>query len=264
MFYSLIMEWACFMAALVVFYRLGGGFVEKYIRLRYPDAPTSNVHSRLVEHMVKKSYRAFPLYVCVPMLLNNVVSFENLCTSVSDCGGCVVFLCKCIFYFLLLEFLIFVIHYYILHKMGCFHHDCHHVYKYRNQLNCFAGYSFSPLDGFSQGFCLVLSLYLMCMVVRVPILFVYGMEVVTGIWTMYIHTDITPLPWPLMGCDYHNIHHRYNWYNFGFMTVLFDWAFGTLRHPPADSVLCAKGTVAMNSIEKDRSRAATMKITGFK
>jgi len=37
------------------------------------------------------------------------------------------------------------------------------------------------------------------------------MEILTGLWTMYIHTDLFPLPWPLMGCDYHYIHHRYNW-----------------------------------------------------
>ena len=144
--------------------------------------------------------------------------------------------------------------------MGIFRHDSHHVYKYRNQLNCFAGYAFSPLDGFSQGACLVLSLYFMCIFVRAPIYFVYAMEVLTGFWTLYIHTDIVSLPWPMMGCDYHNIHHRYNWYNFGFMTILFDSVFGTIRHPTRESRLYALGMAPMSPTDMKHSQRATMKI----
>ena len=67
------------------------------------------------------------------------------------------------------------------------------------------------------------------------------MEVLTGLWTLYIHTDVCPLPWPLMGCDYHFIHHRYNWYNFGFMTLLFDTLFKTAKHPRDDAIDLALG-----------------------
>ena len=63
-------------------------------------------------------------------------------------------------------------------------------------------------------------------------------QVATAFWTLYIHTDVggdgLTLPWPLMGCDYHYYHHKYNWYNFGFMTVLFDTMFGTVKHPGPD------------------------------
>ena len=38
---------------------------------------------------------------------------------------------------------------------------------------------------------------------QVPVPFVYMMEIMTGMWTLYIHTDVCPLPWPFMGCDYH-------------------------------------------------------------
>ena len=64
---------------------------------------------------------------------------------------------------------------------------------------------------------------------------------ITGFWTLYIHSDISPLPWPLMGCDYHYIHHRYNWYNFGFMTLLFDELFRTVKHPRQDARAFALG-----------------------
>ena len=56
-----------------------------------------------------------------------------------------------------------------------------------------------------------MALPLATLLVPVPIGFVYLMEVLTGLWTLYIHTDLFPLPWPFMGCDYHYIHHRYNW-----------------------------------------------------
>lgn len=44
-----------------------------------------------------------------------------------------------------------------------------------------------------------------------------------------------------MGCDYHYIHHRYNWYNFGFMTLLFDESFQTVKHPGLDAQAYAIG-----------------------
>ena len=86
--------------------------------------------------------------------------------------------------------------------------------------------------------------------------FVYGMEVLTGLWTLYIHTDVCPLPWPLMGCDYHYIHHRYNWYNFGFMTLLFDSLFKTAKHPRDDAIDLALGRKEM--AEADRLRSAQL------
>mmetsp|Transcript_9560 Transcript_9560/g.17439 ORF Transcript_9560/g.17439 Transcript_9560/m.17439 type:complete len:108 (+) Transcript_9560:120-443(+) len=54
---------------------------------------------------------------------------------------------------------------------------------------------------------------------------------VVGVWTMYIHVAEPAMPWPLMGADYHSVHHIYNWYNFGLFTQLWDYLFNTLRHP---------------------------------
>ena len=71
---------------------------------------------------------------------------------------------------------------------------------------CVAGL-FGLQDGFSQG----LALAGCTLFIPVPLAFVYAMEALTGLWTLYIHSDTSPLPWPLMGSDYHYIHHRYNW-----------------------------------------------------
>ena len=126
-----------------------------------------------------------------------------------------------------LEFIIFFDHYYLLHKCDVGkrfgQHAYHHVYKYADQLNAFSGYSFAPQDGWSQG----MPLALCTLFVPVPIAFVFTMEILTGLWTLYIHTDLCPLPGPHMGCDYHYIHHRYNWYNWNNRSYRNNW---TNRH----------------------------------
>ena len=211
--------WLAFYLAILGFYRFFPPAIEAYCKWRWPDAPTSAVPKNLVENMIEVSHHAFPLYVTVPLLTDwfQVKGWSMACTDIESCGGPAKAILGCIGYFFCLEAIIFFDHYYLLHKwdigkrLG--QHAYHHVYKYADQLNAFSGYSFAPQDGWSQG----LALPIATLLVPVPIAFVYTMEVLTGLWTLYIHTDICPLPWPLMGCDYHYIHHRYNWYNFGFM-----------------------------------------------
>jgi lathosterol oxidase len=217
------------------------------------------VPQKLVDNMKEVAHHAFPLYIMVPILTDwfMVKGWSMACEDVQECGGPVRSVLGCLAYFLALELLIFVDHYYLLHKwdvgkrLG--QHAYHHVYKYADQLNAFSGYSFAPQDGFSQG----LALALCTLVVPVPIAFVYSMEVLTGLWTLYIHSDVCPLPWPMMGCDYHYIHHRYNWYNFGFMTVGFDTLFRTVKHPKADALSLALGQKPMPDAEKRRSAELT-------
>ena len=231
-------------------------------RRRWPKAPTSNLDQRLVDNMVEVSLQAFPLYVMVPVLVDlfRVRGWSMACDSVAACGGPARSLLGSAGYFLALEFIIFFDHYYLLHKwdwgkrLG--QHAFHHVYKYADQLNAFSGYAFAPQDGFSQG----LALAVCTLSVPVPMAFVYGMEVLTGLWTLYIHTDVCPLPWPLMGCDYHFIHHRYNWYNFGFMTLLFDTLFKTAKHPRDDAIDLALGKKEMAEADRLRSAQLTAEI----
>ena len=258
----LIAYWGGMMLSIVLFYEIVGKLIEGYYKYRHPDAPTSNVSPKLVKHMVQTSYRAFPLYVCVPLLIEIFVTngWSAACVSIEDCGGTLVYVRGCIMYFIAAEFLIYMVHYYILHRWAFCNHNVHHIYKYRDQLNCFAGYSFSPEDGFSQG----VTLAILTLIIPVPIRFVYLMELITGLWTLYIHTDIMTMPWPIMGCDYHYIHHHCNWYNFGFMTVLFDEIFGTIRHPALDASQYALGKLEMPASQKARSRTLTLSIIDHK
>jgi len=254
-----LVTWLFFYGAIHGFYRTVPPAMRVYYARRYPDAPTSAVPQELVDNMIEVAHHAFPLYIMVPILTDwfMVKGWSMACEDVQECGGPVRSVLGCLAYFLALELLIFVDHYYLLHKwdvgkrLG--QHAYHHVYKYADQLNAFSGYSFAPQDGFSQG----LALALCTLVVPVPIAFVYSMEVLTGLWTLYIHSDVCPLPWPMMGCDYHYIHHRYNWYNFGFMTVGFDTLFRTVKHPKADALSLALGQKPMPDAEKRRSAELT-------
>lgn len=257
-----VVAWSFFMAAIAAFYRLGASFAQAYCKYRYPRAPTNNVPLKLVGDTIKKSYRAFPLYVCVPLCtdLFAVKGWSVSCASVDECGGIQHALIGCVAYFFALELAVYAIHYGLLHKSvvgkQLLQHTKHHLYKYPDQLNAFSGYAFAPQDGFSQG----IALALCTLVIRVPIGFVHAMEVLTGVWTLYIHSDITPMPWPFMGSDYHLIHHRYNWYNFGFMTLLCDEIFRTVKHPARDARVYAIGAKQMPLREKRQSEALTAAI----
>lgn len=84
-----VIAWSFFMVAITVFYQLAGSFAQAYCKYRYPRAPTSNVPFRLIGDTIKKSYRAFPLYVCVPLCtdLLAVKGWSVSCASVDECGG---------------------------------------------------------------------------------------------------------------------------------------------------------------------------------
>jgi len=103
-------------------------------------------------------------------------------------------------------------------------------------MTSFAGYAFEAVDGASQGMPFILTAF----IIPIPEIFHVMAGLGVGIWTLYIHVGAPHLPWPLMGADYHYIHHRDNWYNFGLFTMLWDGIFGTLRHPRQDQAYIKK------------------------
>ena len=257
---GILITWLFFYTLLLLFYHSVCPLVTYCVKTKYPNAPTSKVPNPLIRNMKEVSHMAFPLYVTVPMM-GDVFRKKNWGLTCGwptehDCGGWVPAILASIAYFLAVEFIIFIDHYYFLHKFDIGkrlgQHAQHHVYKKADQLNSFSGYAFAPQDGWSQG----LPLAICTLFIPVPLAFVYLMEVATGLWTLYIHTDIAPLPWPFMGCDYHYIHHKYNWYNFGFMTLLFDTLFGTVKHPGADALAVSRGFQPMSKPSSQSELAA--------
>jgi len=103
-------------------------------------------------------------------------------------------------------------------------------------MTTYSGYAFEAVDGAAQGVPFVLFQF----VVPIPYLYSLSIGLGVGLWTMYIHVGTPRLPWPLMGADYHYIHHRDNWYNFGLFTQLWDWLYGTLRDPSTDPRIIRK------------------------
>ncbi len=247
---GILLSWAFFYLALILYYHTIVPLTALAVRRLYPKAPTARVPKPLIDNMVEVSHAAFPLYVTVPMLCDvfRKKGWSQTCgwPHETECGSYTTSLLACVAYFLSIELYIFLDHYYFLHKFDIGkklgQHAQHHVYKKADQLNGYSGYAFAPQDGWSQG----IPLALFTLVYPVPLAFVYLMEIATGLWTVYIHTDVAPLPWPFMGCDYHYIHHKYNWYNFGFMTLLFDEVFGTVKHPDPAALAESRGEVLMS------------------
>lgn len=230
---GLLVSWTFFYVGTVSFYHIFAPLAAWYARVFHPDRQTNKVPAELQNHMVETSHIAFPLYVCVPLIgeFARKKGWERSCSSVEECGGWPITVAGCIGYFVLAELLIFLDHYYLLHKVEAgkrtLNHAKHHMYKHADQLNGWSGFAFEAQDGFSQGIQLVVATFF----VPVHIGFVLFCEIFVAFWTIYIHTDILPLPWPFMGCDYHYLHHKYNWYNFGFVTVFWDTIFKTVKHP---------------------------------
>ena len=256
---GILTTWIAFYSGLCVFYSMFAPAVARLAEAKYPDAPCNKVSPSLVANMKEVAKTAFPMYATMPVITDFFVKkgWSVACDSMEECGGVEKSVLMCVLYFFALEVVIFCDHYYLLHKWDVGkkfgQHAYHHVYKYANQLNAFSGYSFAPQDGWSQG----MALPLCTLFVPVPIAFVFTMEILTGLWTLYIHTDVSPLPWPLMGCDYHYIHHRYNWYNFGFMTCLMDTLFKTVKHPKEDALDKSHGKIPMPAAELRRSAELT-------
>jgi len=199
-----------------------------------PAAPTLRVQGEDARAQMHMSELAFPLYCCVPVL-GDVLRRYNLsrtCPTVEACGGPAVSTANFLVYMWLVEAMVFWVHYFLLHKWpwgkANLKHDLHHAYKHDFEMTTWSGYAFEAVDGASQGLPFILG---QCLV-PIPHSFGVAIGALTGVWTMYIHVGTEfPMPWPLMGCDYHHIHHVYNWYNFGLFTQFWDWAFGTLKHP---------------------------------
>ena len=175
------------------------------------------------ERAIRLTCDALPTYTLLPLgaaTMNRLGLFHERCSFVAV--AC---------YVLLVELFVYCDHYMLLHRGKHLSHHVHHEFRERHDVTVWTAFAFYPWDGLSQGMPILYA----ALIVPVTCNVVFGMILAVGLWTVYLHTDSFVLPWPLMGCDYHCVHHRYNWYNFGLFTVLWDSAFGTLRPAPRSS-----------------------------
>ena len=110
--------WLVFFIAIHGFYATVPPLIRWYYANKHPNAPTSIVPQKLVDNMIDVSHAAFPLYVTVPVLTDLFMSkgWSQACESIEECGGPVRSVMGCVAYFLFLEVVIFIDHYYLLHK----------------------------------------------------------------------------------------------------------------------------------------------------
>ena len=160
---------------------------------------------------------ALPVYSLLPFL---AYVLDCLGLFPKTCGWTEVFV-----YLFLVEFCVFLDHYYMLHRWRHWKHNIHHFFKLR--IDHWASFAFYPFDGLSQG----LPVVYVALLVPVTSVVVYMTILAVGIWTLFIHTNTGIRVPGLLGYEHHLIHHQFNWYNFGLCTWFFDKLYGTLRHP---------------------------------
>ena len=111
--------WSMFFVAIVGFYHTVAPLIVRRYERMYPDAPTSKVTAPLIKNMIEVSRRAFPMYVTVPVLCDffRQKGWAMSCDSLEECGGWGPSILACFAYFASLEIIIFIDHYYLLHKL---------------------------------------------------------------------------------------------------------------------------------------------------
>jgi len=214
-----------------LYYCLGEGMRQFY--KKFTNYPTNEVSAEDLKKQIKLSEIAFPLYCLVPVSgdICRRKGVSRICDSVSDCGGWGPSLLNWAVYLFLVEGAVYFVHYWMLHKWVWgkrnMKHSVHHAMKEKEEMTTFSGYAFEAVDGASQGMPFIIGQWL----IPIPYIFTIISGLGVGVWTMYIHQSAPRLPWPMMGADFHYIHHRDNWYNFGLFTRFWDWVNGTLKDP---------------------------------
>lgn len=228
------LKWVALQVGLAAFYEASAAATACLMRRNFPSAPANRCSLAKKQEMAELSHAAFWLYAGVPLLVDGLADLRvsRVCHSVSECGGWALSLVEWGAYLLLVEVLVFGLHYFVLHKSWVGRwlgdHAAHHAFRRKDEVCAYTSFAFAAQDGFLQG----LPIALATCVVPVPLCFVYCTELLTAAWTIYIHCGKQlRLPWPFLGADYHEIHHSHNWFNFGFFTVLCDSLAGTLYMP---------------------------------
>jgi len=199
----------------------------------FTNYPTNQISANQLKRQIRLSEIAFPLYCLVPVSgdMFRRRGISRICDDVSSCGGWLQTLVNYVIYLFFVEGAVYFVHYWMLHKWPWgkvqLKHHVHHAMKEQNEMTTFSGYAFEAVDGAAQGMPFIIFQW----IVPIPYIFTIISGLGVGVWTMYIHQGAPRLPWPFMGADFHYIHHRDNWYNFGLFTRLWDYMNGTLRDP---------------------------------
>ena len=166
-------------------------------------------------------------YAALPVFMSWLVEegYTKCYFYIDEIGGWTNYLLYTLLYFTTVEFGIYWMHR-TLHtnKFPSHVHAPHHAYMEAKTLTPWASIAFHPLDGILQA-----SPYVACLLF-IPSHYITStlMLAFTAIWATNIH-DSVPGTWgPIMGSEYHLIHHTHLRYNHGQIFTAMDYLFGTL------------------------------------
>ena len=155
---GLVSCWLVFLLAVFIFYKVVPPAIDAWAKRRYPNSPTALVSPALIGNMKEVAQAAFPLYATMPVLTDffQKKGWAATCDGVEDCGGSARTVLACVAYFAIVEVLIFIDHYYLLHKwsVASLTQAYHHV-QVRRPAEAAKGTPFAR-DGWSQGMPLAL------------------------------------------------------------------------------------------------------------
>lgn len=135
----------------------------------------------------------------------------------------------------------------LLHVPWLYRHLHVHHHKFRVP-SPWTGMAFHPLDSFLQS----LPLHLCAFLFPVHVALYLGFLTFLQLWATFIHERVTWVTWGgLLFTAHHTVHHRFNKYNYGQFTTLFDRLFGTHRSPDG---LVYDG--ALGAAQRGRSKPA--------
>lgn len=249
--------WVVYYVFIHILYYAAGGAIAWYLKRNHPELPTNRLSEAQIVQQKMQSEKAFPLYCLVPAVgdVFRMYGSSKVCYSLEECGGVMQSLVSIVVYLTLVEAGVFWIHYWWLHEFSWgkknLNHALHHSHKTASDMNSWTGYAFEAVDGAAQGVPFVLFQF----IVPVPYAFVFCAGAFVAIWTMYIHVGYPHAPWPLMGADYHYIHHIYNRYNYGLFTQFWDYMFDTLKHPSVETMKEANSMAFVADQERDALKA---------
>ena len=198
-------------------------------------------------------------YAALPVFMSWLVEegYTKCYFYIDEVGGWTNYLLNTLLYFTLVEFGIYWMHRTLHTNKFLFKyvHAKHHAYMEAKTLTPWASIAFNPLDGILQASPYVATL----MVVPAHYITATLMLAFTAIWATNIH-DAVPGTWgPIMGSEYHLIHHTHLRYNHGQIFVFMDYLFGTLITQKELDDLRAKkekGKAAKATKAKARAKAA--------
>lgn len=185
--------------------------------------------SATLRHQMCLAQWSIFIYAALPVLSEFIIEsgYTKVYFYISDVGGWQNYFTWLLAYVCLFELGIYWMHrkLHTVKWMYKYLHSTHHQYNKAETMTPWCSIAFNPFDGILQA-----SPYLAALPF-VPVHYFTHIFLLffSGVWATNIHDSVPMNSEPLMGAQYHTIHHTHYHYNFGQWFIFCDYIFGTLR-----------------------------------